>query len=91
MVANGYGGRPPLLRICFYCPSGPRDVIDDGIYGRLVKEGDVTGYVDALREPATNNKLTKAYGRKFARSVHKSHRYEVGQQFQSFFSTAFTC
>lgn len=32
------------------CPSGPREILDDGEYGRLAAVGDVDGLVDAVTE-----------------------------------------
>lgn len=32
------------------CPSGPREILDDGRYGRLVGVGDIDGLVEAIRK-----------------------------------------
>ena len=36
--------------VSFACQCGPRDVIEDGVSGRLVPEGDVEGLAKALDE-----------------------------------------
>jgi glycosyltransferase involved in cell wall biosynthesis len=48
--------------ISFDCPSGPRDIIEDKVSGRLVAEGDVSGYVSALQHLAADLDTRLKYG-----------------------------
>lgn len=54
--AMGHG----LPLIAFDCPRGPADVIDDGVNGRLVPDGDVAAYTDALREMLADSERRQA-------------------------------
>jgi glycosyltransferase involved in cell wall biosynthesis len=75
--------------ICFDCPSGPRDIVDDGLTGRLLKEGDINGYVEALRELATNSILRLDLGQRARLSVKKFQTETVSEEFKRIFSKAF--
>lgn len=52
-------GVPP---VSFDCPEGPRQLIDDGRNGLLVKEGDVPGLTDALRRTMDDHDLRTRLG-----------------------------
>jgi glycosyltransferase involved in cell wall biosynthesis len=71
------------------CPSGPRDIIDDGISGRLVKEGDIDSYVESLRQLATNPTLRFEFGQNSRSSSYKFRSEAVGSVFMKAFSQAF--
>ena len=81
VMSSHYEGFPMVLieamgcgipAISFECQCGPRDIIDDGKNGLLVKEGDIPGLAcamqrlmedDALRESMSNcaREVTKVY------------------------------
>ncbi len=75
--------------ISFQCPSGPRDIVDDGISGRLVKEGDIESYVEALRQLATNQTLRLKLGRNSKKSSLQFHPETVRSIFMKAVSQAF--
>ena len=65
--------------ISFDCPSGPRDIIQDGVTGRLLKEGDVSGYVAALQQLAVNPVLRQKYSAQGRLFVRKFHSFRIGR------------
>ena len=75
--------------ISFDCPSGPRDIINNGLTGYLIKEGDVFGYVDVLRRLATNHKHRTLLGCNARYSVLKFRREAVGAEFKKLFNQTF--
>ncbi|MCD6640872.1 MAG: glycosyltransferase family 4 protein [Nocardioides sp.] len=59
LMASHYEGFPMVLveamgsglpLVAYDCPRGPADVIEDGVNGRLVPDGDRDAYAEALRE-----------------------------------------
>jgi glycosyltransferase involved in cell wall biosynthesis len=75
--------------ICFDCPSGPRDIVDDGLTGHLLREGDIDGFVVALRDLAKNPSQRKKLGRRARISVNKFKSEIVNKQFIDRFNEAF--
>ena len=72
-----------LPLVAFDCPRGPAEIIDDGVNGRLVPDGDIAGLTAALRQVMGDAELrqrmgTASYGR--ARSYELS---AVGGQWDS--------
>lgn len=47
--------------ISFDCPSGPRDIIDDGLNGFLIEERNHTSYKNRLVELMSNNHLRERF------------------------------
>lgn len=75
--------------ICFDCPSGPRDIVDDNLSGRLLREGDVDGYVEALRQLAADQELRQEFGLRAKVSVKKFHAETVSTEFNRVFDKSF--
>ncbi len=51
-----------LALVSFDCPTGPRDLIDDGVDGLLVPEGDVPALADALARVMDDADLRRRLG-----------------------------
>lgn len=49
--------------VTFDCPSGPRHVVDDGVNGILVPDGDIEAYTDALRSLVEDEEKRQVMGR----------------------------
>jgi glycosyltransferase involved in cell wall biosynthesis len=62
VLVEAMGKGVPL--VAFDCPRGPADMIEDGVNGRLVPDGDLAGFSAALREliadPARRAAMGKA-------------------------------
>ena len=75
--------------ISFDCPSGPRDIIIDGSTGYLLKEGDINGYVEALRLMATNTSLRSEIGVNARNSITKFQSEAIEADFMKLFHKTF--
>ncbi len=75
--------------ISFDCPCGPRDIIEDGISGRLVKEGDTRSYIEALKQLATNSTLRREFGKNSRISSYKFRSTIVESVFMNAFRQSF--
>jgi GalNAc-alpha-(1->4)-GalNAc-alpha-(1->3)-diNAcBac-PP-undecaprenol alpha-1,4-N-acetyl-D-galactosaminyltransferase len=53
--------------VSFDCPSGPRDLIEDGVNGLLVPAEDVNALTEALRQLALDQPLRECLGREAAK------------------------
>lgn len=67
--------------ISFDCPSGPRDIIDDNVTGFLLEEGDVSGYIQVLRELTSCLDLRLRIGMNARRSILKFNEDRVSATF----------
>ena len=68
-LASWYEGLPNVLIqalafgtpvVATDCPSGPREILEHGRLGRLVRVGDVTGLSDALTDSLSLSKSPEA-------------------------------
>ena len=75
--------------ISFDCPSGPRDIIEEGLTGRLLKEGDIPGYVEALRKLAMDPRHRQDLANRGRLYVRKFHADTVGDEFRRLLNEAF--
>lgn len=75
--------------VSFDCPSGPRDIIDDNLTGRLIDEGDIDGYVEALQQLASNHFRRLEFGRNARMSVNRFQAEKVRSEFIKLFNQAF--
>lgn len=74
--------------VAYDCPTGPSELIDDGISGRLVPVGDWKALARAMDEIASDNERAEAYSR--ASSSLGSHldASQIAHKFLSFCQTA---
>lgn len=68
LEANGLG----LPSVCYDFPCGPKDVIQDGINGFLVKDGDFNTFADRLSTLIENDNIRKRMGQE---AYRMSERY----------------
>lgn len=80
-LSSRYEGLPMVLLeaqaaglpiVSFMCKCGPKDVIEDGLDGVLVKEGDVEGLAAGILRLVQNEELRRYMG---AAAYHRSERY----------------
>lgn len=57
--------------ISFDCPSGPRDIIEDGVDGYLIKEDDITEYTKKLIELMENKNKRISMGMEARINIRK--------------------
>ena len=82
-LTSHYEGLPMVLlesqafgipAVSFDCPCGPSEVIRDGENGRLVPEGDVEGFADALLQLMRNSEERVRMGRN---AIRDASRWDV--------------
>ncbi len=82
-LSSRYEGLPMVLleaqahglpAVAFTCPCGPRDVLEDGVDGRLVEDGDIEGFAAALRQLMEDEALRKEMG---AAAWRRSERWDM--------------
>jgi glycosyltransferase involved in cell wall biosynthesis len=56
------------------CPRGPAEIIEDGVNGRLVADGDLDGFRQALRQVMDDDDLRRRMG---AAGLHKAEAHRV--------------
>lgn len=63
-----------LPLVSFDCPRGPGEIVDDGKNGRLVDDGDILGFTEALRSVIEDDDLRYRLG---AQAHEDARKYEV--------------
>ena len=60
VLVEAMGRGLPL--VAFDCPRGPADLIEDGVNGRLVPDGDIPGFAAALRDVISDGNRRRMMG-----------------------------
>jgi len=76
-------GLPP---VAFDCPTGPGEVIDDGVNGRLVPPGDVGALAAALSELIEDPDRRRAMGTEAYRTSRRFFMPAVRDAWAEFFA-----
>jgi GalNAc-alpha-(1->4)-GalNAc-alpha-(1->3)-diNAcBac-PP-undecaprenol alpha-1,4-N-acetyl-D-galactosaminyltransferase len=63
-----------LACVAFDCPSGPREILNDGVDGILVPQGDIGAFEEALRRLMSNTALRAALG---LAAMHSVRRFSI--------------
>lgn len=82
-LSSRYEGLPMVLleaqaagvpAVCFTCKCGPKDIITDGVDGRLIAEGDIAGLACAIKELMDNEDMRKKMG---AAAFRNSDNFDI--------------
>lgn len=75
--------------VAFRCKYGPEDIIDDGINGLLVEDGNVTELAEKIRWMATHTEERLRMGLKAREDVRRYERNAIMQQWITLFEQFF--
>lgn len=75
-------GVPP---VSFACPTGPRDIITDGLDGLLVKNGDIAGLAEKICYLIENEDVRREMGRNARESVKRFKKENIMSQWMDLF------
>ncbi|MGH3587994.1 MAG: glycosyltransferase family 4 protein [Pseudonocardia sp.] len=74
-----------LPLVAFDCPRGPGEIIDDGKNGRLVDNGDIRGFTEALRSLIEDDDLRHRMGAQALEDAEKYEMVRIEQQWEDLF------
>lgn len=77
-------GVPP---VSFTCPCGPRDIIDNGKDGLLVKNGDIEGLAEKICYLIANETVRKEMGQQARVNVKRFKIEQIAQQWKTLFES----
>lgn len=75
-------GLPP---VSFSCPCGPRDIIEDGIDGLLVENGNIEKLAEKICYLIEHDKIRKRMGQTARKHVERFKMENIGQQWEKLF------
>lgn len=75
-----------LPAVSFDCKCGPRDIIDDGVNGLIVKEGDIDALASALMRLMADDRLRKAMGKEAVKVTDRYSEESVMAKWKQIFS-----
>jgi glycosyltransferase involved in cell wall biosynthesis len=73
--------------VVFDCPSGPRHVVDDGVTGFLVPDGDIAAFTRALRELVEDDEKRHAMGQAGREAVARYGPQRVADEWLALIDT----
>lgn len=83
LEAQSYG----IPAVSFDCKCGPRDVITDGEDGRLIPEGDISAFADALIQLIQDDKLRLKMGAVARKNASRWDKHTVMKQWINLFES----
>lgn len=73
--------------VAFACQCGPKDIIQDGVNGLLVKDGDIEGLANAMMRLMENEEERKAMGRNARRVTETYSEASVMKRWMELFNS----
>ena len=73
--------------VAFDCPSGPRDIITNGVDGFLINDQDEKSFIEQLKKLTANEDLRLEMGIKAQDSVSKYRIEEIGEEWDNLFKS----
>lgn len=73
--------------IAFDCPTGPREILNDGKFGMLIPLGDEKAFIEQAYQFLTNDIISTAYRKKLIEAVKPFMFESVSKQFFAFLKT----
>ena len=70
----------PLACISFDCDAGPRDIIDNGVNGFLIKKGDINEFTERLLELMYSDKLQNTFKSQSIKIVDEQTIYKIAER-----------
>lgn len=86
VMTSRYEGLPMVLLeamasglpvICYDCPTGPREIIEDRVNGFLISDGDTKSFAEKLSLLIENNALRKVYGKNAYDTVNRCFNEKI--------------
>ena len=71
--------------VSFACPCGPKDIINDGIDGLLVPNGDIATLADKICYLIENEEVRIRMGQKAKENIKRFSEENVMKQWQTLF------
>lgn len=71
--------------VSFDCPCGPKDIIDDGVNGLLVKNGDIDGLAEAMMRIMRDKVFRQRLGRQAIKITEKYSQERIMGQWVNLF------
>jgi len=82
--ALGEAMSAPLACISFDCVAGPKDLIDNGINGFLIKENDDKDYINKLKLLMCDEELRNCFEAEAFKKIQKYNIQTIGNSFYDF-------
>ena len=74
--------------VAFDCPRGPAEIIEDGVNGRLVPDGDLAGYTQALLDLIEDDEARRAMAEAATAASHRFTPDVVGHRWETLIDEA---
>jgi glycosyltransferase involved in cell wall biosynthesis len=75
-----------LPMVSYDCPTGPAELMRDGVSGRLLPDGDSEAFTAALLQLIDNPELRRRMGEAAWRDVHEYEMPRIVEQWEKVFA-----